>query len=136
MDFSKIPIRVIIRNTSEYRNLLESPPDNILLSEVEQMKRGDVPFYFKFATNKSLCWLKEKEVVQTEESVGIFQRDVDRHAHYSNSEFCNTRANANCLIVGLLFLIKHFGVQSSLKLSEEAFIRDDAVSIRDQIFKT
>jgi hypothetical protein len=126
---------VIIRNTSEYRNLLESPPDNILLSEVEQMKRGDVPFYFKFAANKKLYWLKEKGVVQTEDSVGIFQRDVDRHAHYSNSEFCNTRANANSLVVGLLFLIKHFGVQRSLKLSEEAFIRDGAVSIRDQIFK-
>jgi hypothetical protein len=79
--------------------------------------------------------LKEKELVQIEDEVGIFQRDVDRHAHYSNSEFCNTRANANSLVVGLLFLIKHFGVQRSLKLSEEAFIRDGAVSIRDQIFK-
>ncbi len=135
LDFLNMPMRVIIRNTSEYRNLLESPPDNILLSEVEQMKRGDVPFYFKFAANKKLYWLKEKEVVQTEDSVGIFQRDVDRHAHYSSSEFCSTRATVNNLVVGLLFLIKHFGVQHRLRLSEEAFIRDGAVSIRDQTFK-
>ena len=79
---------------------------------------------------------QEKEFVQTEESVGIFQRDVDRHALYSNSAFCKTRANPNSLVVGLLFLIKHFGVQHRLRLSEEAFIRDCAVSIRDQIFKT
>ena len=136
LNFLDMPMRVIIRNTSEYRNLLERSPDNILLSEIEQMKRGDVPFYFKFAANKKLYWLQEKEFVQTEESVGIFQRDVDRHALYSNSAFCKTRANPNSLVVGLLFLIKHFGVQHRLRLSEEAFIRDCAVSIRDQIFKT
>lgn len=74
-DFSKIPMRVIVRNTSEYRNLLNDPPTNTLPSEVEQMNRGDIPFYFKFIADKRLYWLKGQEFLQAEESVGIFQRD-------------------------------------------------------------
>lgn len=122
LDFSKMPIRVIIRNTSEYRNLLESPPDNILFSEIEQIRRGDVPFYFKFVRDKSLYWLKEKNLVQSEEFVKKFLTDIDRHAMYLPNIFSEKAVSESKFVTGTLFLIKHFDHSTDLRLSGQAKI--------------
>lgn len=127
-------MRVIVRNTSEYRNLLDNPPDNILQSELEQMNRGDVPFYFKFSADKNLYWLEAKDLVQTEMSVGIFQRDINRHGKYEDGGWCQARATHQILSQGLLFLIKHLGGELNLQLSDQAKIDRKRVLLGHQIF--
>lgn len=124
LDFSNTPMRVIVRNTSEYRTLLDNPPTNTLPSEVEQINRGDVPFYFKFIADKGLYWLKEREFIQVEESVGIFQRDIDRHGRYSSDNFVKAMLLEDKLAASLLFLVKHFGKNFDLQISKHAAIID------------
>jgi Domain of unknown function (DUF4135) len=47
--FKKIPIRHILRDTIHYRSVLQNPPQIPLFeSEVEQLGRGDIPYFFKF----------------------------------------------------------------------------------------
>ena len=133
-DFSKIPMRVIVRNTSEYRNLLNDPPTNTLPSEVEQMNRGDVPFYFKFVADNSLYWLKQIDFAQAEESVGIFQRDIDRHGKYDGRRWIHTAASKQVLVQSLLYLIKYFDFKQDMKLSAEAEISGKAFTMQNQIF--
>lgn len=124
LNFSEVPVRVIVRNTSEYRNLLDDPPLSVLSSEVEQMNRGDVPFYFKFVTDKNLYWLKEKNLVQPEEFVGSFLRDIDRHARYLPNIFSEQAVSESKLVAGILFLIKHFDRSADTQLSVNAKISE------------
>ena len=134
INFSKIPARVIVRNTSEYTNFLENLPANTLFSEIEQMRRGDVPFYFKFIGDKHLYWLKEKDFCWPEGSIGIFQRDVDRHGNYSGQGWCRLRTNAQFMLQGMLFLLRHFEFQSNLVLSSDSKIEGKNVILRGQVF--
>lgn len=134
LDFLKIPGRVIVRNTSEYKSLLDNSPDNALSSEIEQLKRGDIPYYFKFVTDKSLYWLREKGRPQVEGSVGIFQRDIDRHAKYFSDDAGCCGLTTNTAIRGLLFLLKAFSRDIELKIADSVFINGKNLLIEHQIF--
>jgi len=134
LDFSEIPSRVIVRNTSEYSNFLDNKPKNALPSEIEQIKRGDVPFYFKFIEDKKLYWLSEKKIIQPEETVSIFQRDVDRHGSYEANDWCQIRSKSQALAQGLLFLLKHFDLELNLELSRDAKINGKTVQFGNQTF--
>lgn len=134
LDFSKMPIRVIIRNTSEYRNLLDDPPTNTLPSEIEQMNRGDVPFYFKLVVDKNLYWLKDKDFSQAEQLVDAFQRDIDRHGKYDGKRWIETTASKKALVQGLLYLIKHFDFKLDVKLSADVEVVGKAFKMQNQIF--
>lgn len=119
LDFLKVPVRVIVRNTSEYRNLLDLAPDNILQSEIEQIKRGDIPYYFKFVVDQNLYWLREKMLVQAEASSGIFQRDIDRHGKNEPNGWGQSRIGKQALVQGLLFILKHFELEIDMDLSTQ-----------------
>lgn len=126
-DFSKIPSRMIIRNTSEYRNFLENLPDNALSSEIEQMRRGDIPYYFKFIGNKNLYWLSSLDTHRNESSVGIFQRDIDRHMKYENSHWCEDRITIKVLITGMLYLLKSLAVNFELNFSKDFQVKNNVI---------
>lgn len=134
LDFSKIPMRVIVRNTSEYKNLLNNPPDNILPSEAKQVKRGDVPFYFKFVADNSLYWLGSENRPEIESNVGTLQQDIHRHGKYLKNEFIEGRSNRKILATGLLYLNKYFGQNIIMTLSHDSRIRGKEVTIGTQVF--
>jgi hypothetical protein len=49
INFERIPIRHILRDTIHYRRAHENPPEIPLFeSEVVQLGRGDIPYFFKF----------------------------------------------------------------------------------------
>lgn len=135
LDFSEVPIRVIVRNTSEYKTLLDNSLNNILPSEIEQLNRGDIPFYFKFVGNKNLYWLKTKELSQAEESPLEFQKDIDRHGKYESTEWIKTRSSNQTLVQGLFYIIKYFGIDLNLELSQQAKVENRSIKIGSQIFK-
>jgi hypothetical protein len=135
LNFSEVPVRVIVRNTSEYAALLDGTSGNVLSSELAQIKRGDVPFYFKFISDRSLYWLEDKGRTRIEESVGTFQRDIDRHGANEATGWCQAKINTLTLIKGLLFLLKHVESKSKFELSQQARVSGNTVAIGDQIFR-
>ena len=134
-DFSKIPSRIIIRNTSEYRNFLENLPDNTLSSEIEQIKRGDIPYYFKFMGDKNLYCLKSSNIHNKESSTGVFQRDIDRHASFKENFWFSNRSLDNLLINGVLFLIKSVAVDIEVKLAGQSQINMNILFHNDKSYK-
>lgn len=135
LNFSKVPVRVIVRNTSEYWNLLDDQPDNILSSEVEQTKRGDIPFYFKFVVDNGLYWMREKELPQEEGLVGIFQRDIERHGKYKPNDWSQARLNSSLQVQGLLFCLKYFGLDLDVELSQQVKINGKSLIVGNQTFE-
>ncbi len=134
LNFSEIPVRVIVRNTSEYRNLLEAPPSDILMSEFEQIQRNDVPYYFKFVVDSKLFWLKKHGLIMAERALGVFQRDIDRHAKYEEMYLSHGKINKQSLVQGLLYLLKHFDFDLDLNLSQAATVKGKSISIENQTF--
>ena len=126
-DFSKKPCRMIIRNTSEYKYFLERLPDNALPSEIEQMKRGDIPYYFKFIGDKNLYWLNSFGTYRNESSVGIFQRDIDRHMKYENLHWCEDRITNKILITGMLYLLKSLAIKLELNFSKDFQVKNNVI---------
>lgn len=134
LDFSKNPIRVIVRNTSEYRNLLSDLTANALPSEVEQLNRGDVPFYFKFVADNRLYWFSERAVIQIEDGLGVFKKDIDRHAKWEPIHWCQRSTGVQFLVQGLLFCLKHFSKELNIQLANDVFINERTVAISGKIF--
>jgi hypothetical protein len=134
LDFSEIPVRVIIRNTSEYRDLLKTPPENTMPSEVEQLKRGDIPFYFKFVADENLYWLKSKNLPEVEKAIVHFRRDIDRHAQNFMDQTIEKTVASSALVKGLLFLMKAFSQDIQIKFSEKDSIAGGRVVIGNQVF--
>lgn len=126
-DFSKIPCRMIIRNTSEYKSFFKAIPDNALSSELKQIERGDIPYYFKFIGNKNLYWLKSLGQCEIEHSVGVFQRDIDRHAKYENTEWGKEIISMKNLITGMLYLLKTLDISLEINLSDDFYINGNIV---------
>lgn len=102
------PIRVIIRNTSEYKSILETNVDNILKSELQQVLKGDIPFYFKYLGQRELGWLKEPDSESSEELPDFFKKDVDRHAVRYIDGWTESVATKKMMAVGILYLKKYF----------------------------
>jgi len=126
-DFSKKPSRMIIRNTSEYKNFLETLPDNALPSEIEQMRRGDVPYYFKFIGDSNLYWLKSLEQYENEPSLGGFQRGINRHAKYESTEWSKEILSMKILITGMLYLLKSLAAKVEINFSKDFQVKDNVV---------
>ena len=135
LNFSEIPARVIVRNTSEYRDFLERLPSNALVSEIEQIKRGDIPFYFKFIGDDRLYWKKEEQRFGIEEFIEIFKRDIDRHGKFIPKVCLQRRSKDLFLVQGCLFLLKYFGLEIETSLSDTAKIYRRSIVICEKTFK-
>ena len=133
LNFSQMPMRVIVRNTSEYKDLLERKPDNILKSETEQMRRGDIPYFFKFVSDPNLYWLKEKDHIQAEELLGVFQKDIDRHGKWESPGW-NQRLDAHLLVQGLLYCVKYLGQEINVHLAKDIFVKGRTLVFDGKIF--
>tara|TARA_B110001454_G_scaffold219192_1_gene251178 strand:- start:60815 stop:61816 length:1002 start_codon:yes stop_codon:yes gene_type:complete len=129
-DLRNHPIRVIVRNTSEYRNIFNSLPANILESEITQLSRGDIPFYFKYAGNPELFWLKEKSFESTAIPLEGLKKDIDRHAEFYTTGWCDAGVTEKMLASGYLYLNKFFEIsgESNAFTGKSALYRVSLVS--------
>lgn len=134
LNFREIPSRVIVRNTSEYASFLNSEPKNALPSEIEQLLRGDIPFYFKFIGDKQLYWLKGEGLAVSEKNTGMFQDDIYRHGLHEPTGWCSKRSSVQFMLQGLLFLIKQFEFNLDINLSQETSIEGKDIRMGKQIF--
>ncbi len=117
LDLKDHPVRVIVRNTSEYKSSLVNPPDNILDSEKIQLSRGDVPFYFKFVGSDNLYWLAGDVVESTCYPYLDFKKDIDRHAYFFRQGWCEAIVSEKMLATGYLYLNKLFEISTENKIS-------------------
>jgi len=73
------PIRVIIRNTRNYRHHLsnQTPINDLLPEDRIQLERGDIPYFLKKCEDDRLYWISSEsgnESVVAE--VGSFKMDI------------------------------------------------------------
>ncbi|MBL7542231.1 MAG: DUF4135 domain-containing protein [Bdellovibrionaceae bacterium] len=120
------PIRVIIRNTSEYKSILESNEENILKSELCQLSRGDVPFYFKYLGRSELLWLSKINTESSELVPDLLIKDVDRHALFYSIGWCESVASERMMATGILCLRKYFNIKDDYIFA----IGDSAFSVQ------
>lgn len=99
------------------------------------MNRGDVPFYFKFVSDNNLYWLNKRDSALVEASVGIFQRDIERHGKYEAKNWAQGRTGIQALTQGLLYALKHFNFPLNLELAEQTSIKTNSLVMGKQIFK-
>ena len=107
---SQHPVRVILRNTSEYTNL-ESL--DLMASEESQLKRGDIPYYFKRVGNVSVNWMSSQSIFSEESILPRFVSDMNRHAVNPLSLLETNLASPKVMIQGALHLIRHFKYSSA-----------------------
>lgn len=104
----RIPIRHILRDTFHYRAWpTKTPPIPFFESEIQQLRRGDIPYYFKF--------LNQSEVFEFTDSAGSFApvslpdeflRGAAREATNPEVLLEDVRLRKSLLPAGLLYLAK------------------------------
>lgn len=58
----KVPIRILLRNSWEYvRADVPNMQGNFYPEEIEQMKRGDIPYFFCYSSGQAIHYYKTKE---------------------------------------------------------------------------
>lgn len=111
-DASDIPIRVILRNTKDYLSHLSSgvKTADLLREEQIQLDRGDIPFFFKFLDRRDLFFISSADAgyQKVTSDLGIFQPDVDRHAHGIDELLPNKEALDKKMAQGVLYLCRLF----------------------------
>ncbi len=103
------PVRVIVRNTREYRPYLNgsAPLDDLLLEERIQIERGDVPYFFKISGDQNLYWLSESNGAKSIVSdLGVYAPDIARHAQAPKKIIGNASVIERKMVQGAFLLKK------------------------------
>ena len=106
------PIRVIVRNTKNYKSHLNRtvPIQDLLSEEVVQLERGDIPYFFKKLGDERLFYLNDKNFgVGTVQDLGRFKTDIDRHAQSPKKLIGNTDLIERKMVQGIFLFQKQFG---------------------------
>lgn len=104
------PIRVIVRNTRDYKKHLDgSAPINKFLSEERiQLDRGDIPYFFKLASHDALFWISsETGEISSVAEFGEFSTDVARHARAPIKLIGDAATIERKMVQGAFLLQKH-----------------------------
>lgn len=106
----KTPVRHIMRDTSNYRKWREqklSPVVPFCQSELVQLERGDVPYFFKFITDSALyAYTSPAGDYEPVTVPKEFKKGVDRDAADPTELLASTRLESELLPTGSLFLLK------------------------------
>lgn len=108
IDLKLIPIRVIIRNTRDYKNHLDGSKviHDFIPEELDQLSRGDIPYFFKFISNPNLFWISaDNNEYESVKDLTHYKTDVARHA-CSPNELISASIIEKRLIHGLMYLSK------------------------------
>ncbi|MGE3760512.1 MAG: hypothetical protein AB7H97_22290, partial [Pseudobdellovibrionaceae bacterium] len=112
------PIRVILRNTAEYRQIITERTTrlDLLNQERVQLLRGDIPYFFKKVGDQSLYFISSSDnSTQNVPKLGKFQRDVDRHVSQSDVLLDSALNLERRMAQGLFFINKDLNGNRSFK---------------------
>ncbi len=106
-EMRRVPIRHILRDTVHYRRRIAPPSDDPFFeSELAQLDRGDIPYFFTFLGDGRLyAYSDPGGSFHAVEAPASFQRAIDRDATAPNILLTEDRVNT-LLPTGALFLAK------------------------------
>lgn len=106
----KVPVRHIMRDTVQYRVWLENqiaPSIPFCNDELEQLKRGDIPYYFKFLGDPKLYSYKTVDgQYEAVSAPGEFLKGINRDATDPLELLSVSRIKNELLPTGSLFIFK------------------------------
>ncbi len=104
----QVPIRHILRDTFHYRDAkIRDPEIPFSESETSQLKRGDIPYYFKFMGELELLELTDEQWSSKAVLIpDVFQKGVAREAQNPESLLTEDRLRKQLLPAGLLYVAK------------------------------
>ncbi len=112
------PIRVLMRNTSEYYSAGgKSAESDFLPEEISQLVRGDIPYFFKRMGKNYLSWLQAPSTEGAVQSLGRFKADIDRHADALESLVGEELVNDARLVQGLFLICRKLNLKQNYTLS-------------------
>lgn len=119
---SQIPIRILLRPTSEYRNWQESAA-KYLPEEIEQMSRGDIPYFFKFIGDDSVYFYQRNDAAIAIKSTPQDLIEPLKNLAVHPSELIRENRIQDFLLPnGCLYLLKHLVPHSFTEdISSEQF---------------
>lgn len=112
------PIRVILRNTREYRSHLlgDKKINDLLAEETEQISRGDIPYFFKYLNDQNLYWISEENGKHSQvKSFGQFDKDIARHGTKIIDLVSSQEHVEKKMTQGIFILQKHLGFTSDFE---------------------
>ncbi len=123
------PIRVILKNTKQYRDFLMGigSTSDFLPEELAQLERGDIPYFFKRLGDKNLYFLLDS--THQQKSVKNLplelQRDMDRHARTPETLLPKEISIIKKVATGGLYLQKILRPITALELNAACTIKLD-----------
>jgi lantibiotic modifying enzyme len=135
---AETPIRVILRNTSAYSEMLATRnfPDDLLYEEKEQLERTDVPYFFKTAGDSRIYWMQQPgdNGVPVKNS-GPFAKDFLRFGLQPNNLLPNGDQLEMKIYQGALFLLKQMRFADDFDLyfrGEKLIVNKNSINIADK----
>ena len=110
------PIRVIVRNTREYRNHLsgEKRIQNLMPEEIAQLEHGDIPYFFKRISDERLFYISSSQYAESmTQSLNELESDVARHAKHPRVLIGDANMIERKMAQGAFLLQKHLSDFSS-----------------------
>ena len=120
----QIPIRHILRDTFQYRDAkVRTPEIPFFESELSQLRRDDIPYYFKFMDAPELIELtNERWSFQTVPIPDIFQKGAAREAQNPEGLLDEDRIRKQLFPAGLLYISKMLlPTEKTLTISGDGF---------------
>lgn len=124
------PIRVIVRNTTEYYEFLRNHNgDDFLIEEIAQLERGDIPYFFKCIGSTDLQWMKTRTEFSNVQSLGRFKSDIDRHAIRSDELLSPSLLSESRMVSGLMLLLKKLALSCEITIDQNTIINPQYIKV-------
>jgi hypothetical protein len=138
----EIPVRHIARSTQDYREWKTLKTDNpFFQSELTQLQRGDIPYFFKFLGSPSVFALETKEWKAVPVELPTLFRDQAAREATNPRDLISVQTVSKKAASGLMYLVAKFFPEEGLQLTNNGISlatdnREVQVSILSQSFKT
>lgn len=140
------PVRVILRNTAEYSDIIKGGAggEPLLESGRAQLTRGDIPYFFKRLGERDIFWLSDAGNLHSREfstvgDHGSFANDIARHAVLPARLLASAGAVETRMLRGVLYLQKLFGTKGDFIWRQKPLVLASMsvhVEALGQIFKS
>mgnify|MGYP000870816767 CR=1 FL=1 len=130
------PVRVLLRNTVEY--IPESGATmkyGLLPEEVQQLNRGDVPYFFKMIGAPDLLWIQSPNQYAKVESLSAFESDVVRHALQPDILLSEKLVSPLRMAQGLFLILQKFNLKDTFSFGDSTMVSGDKIVFRSISYK-
>lgn len=136
------PVRVILKNTKQYRDFLTGmgSVNDFLPEEMIQLKRGDIPYFFKYPGKADLYFISDPGRAQIVSNMPIdLERDINRHSKAPAMLLPSPTAVAKKVATGALYLQRVLSSVVHMRLQDsqgEIVFNESSLNFRGQLFST